>query len=109
MDDEAPSIRPVRATLMPDCSIRLEVSMPGWDEPQTTVIEQSADFLYRVGNEPRPIKLEGGDRTDVLAREHIARHVRWLERRIEGQKRYQRYRQQQQAAPALSAYEEYAC
>ena len=108
MDDDAPRIRPVSATLMPDCSIRPEVSMPGLDEPQITVIDQSEDFLFRVGIEPRPIDLDGGDRTDELARQLIARHIGRIERQIEGQRQYDRYRQQQ-AAPAVSAYEQYAC
>jgi hypothetical protein len=37
MEDPAPCVRPVSATLMPDCSIRSE------------------DFLFRVGIEPRAI------------------------------------------------------
>jgi hypothetical protein len=96
---------------MPDCSIEVELTMPGWDEPQTTVITQSTDFLARVGSEPRPINLDGGDRTDELAREHIARHVRWLERRIEGQRRLQAYEleRKRQGAPMVSAYDVYAC
>jgi hypothetical protein len=109
--DESSHIRPVRATLLPDCSIKLGVWLPGWDEPQVTVTTQSTDFLIRVGSDPRPINLDGGDRTDELAREHIAKHIRWIEGRIEGQRRYRRYEQvrQRQAVPALAAYEPYAC
>jgi hypothetical protein len=62
----------VRATLLPDCSIRVELRMPGWDGPRVTVTAQSTDFLTRVGTHPRPIDLAAGDRTDELAREHVA-------------------------------------
>jgi hypothetical protein len=86
--NQGPRIQPVHATLLPACSIEAKLVLPGW-------------------HEPRPIGLAGGDRTDELAREHIARHIRW----IEGQRRYRRYEQEQQrqAAPALAAYEPYAC
>jgi|SRR5436305_2081609 hypothetical protein len=107
MDDVA-RIYAVAATLLPDCSIEVELTLPGWDEPQVTVTEQSVDFLTRVGSTPRPVKLDGGDRTDELAREHIARHIALITRRLEGQRRYEEYRQRQ-AAPALAAYEPYAC
>jgi hypothetical protein len=113
MDDDAPApaIRAVRATLMPDSTIEVELSMPGWDEPQLSVTPPSTDFLNRIDSEPRAINLEGGDRTDELAREHIARHIRQLERRIAAQQRFQRYEQERkrQAAPMVSAYDVYAC
>lgn len=111
MDDAAavPAIRAVSARLLPDCSIEVDVALPGWDEPQTTVIEQHADFLYRVGATPRAINLDGGDRTDELAREHIARHIARMGRRLAGQQRYEQYRQEQRGAPALAAYGNYAC
>jgi hypothetical protein len=82
--------------------------VPGWDEPQVTITEQSTDFLSRIGTRPRPINLEGGDRTDELARDHIARPVRQIEHRIEGQQRFQRY-ERERRAPALADYEPYAC
>src|SRR5262245_47544386 len=31
MEKPAPRVRALNATLMPDCSIELEVSIPGWD------------------------------------------------------------------------------
>ena len=82
MEKPAPRVRALNATLMPDCSIELEVSMPGWDEPQRTVIEQSADFLNRVGDKPRPIDLEGWDSTDLLAQAQIAKHLGRIEREL---------------------------
>jgi hypothetical protein len=106
--DDAARIYAVSATLLPNCSLQVELVLPGWDEPHLTVTEQHADFLTRVGSQPRPINLEGGDRTDELAREHIARHIRHLERRMESQRRLQRY-EQQRRAPALAAYEPFAC
>jgi hypothetical protein len=67
--------------------------------------------LTRVGTQPRPINLEGGDRTDELAREHVARHIRQIERRMEAWQRLQRYEMERkrQAAPMVSAYDVYAC
>jgi hypothetical protein len=111
MDDEPARIQVVSATLLPDFTIEVELSMPGWDEPQISVTPPLTDFLTRVGSQTRPIQLDGGDRTDELAREHIARHIRQIERRIESQRRLQRYEMERkrQAAPMVSAYDVYAC
>jgi hypothetical protein len=107
MEDDA-RIRPLSAMLLPDCSIEVELSLPGWDEPQLSRTDQSTDFLTRVGSTRRPVNLDGGDRTDELAREHITRHLVQIERRLASQRRYEQYRQRQ-TAPALADYEPYAC
>ena len=71
MDDDAPRIQAVSAKLLPDCSIEVGLTLPGWDEPEVAITAQSLDFLTRVSAVSRPIDLVGGDRTDELAREHL--------------------------------------
>src|SRR5258707_1027818 len=104
MEDNAP-VRAVSATLMPDCSIELEVSLPGWDEPQMTVIEQSSQLPTRVGTQPRAIDLEGLDSMDLICQQLIAAHVGKIGPELERQRAYEQYRQKM-ATPSVSTYDQ---
>lgn len=107
MEDPAPQIRPVHAVLQPDGSIELDVSLPGWDEPETLTIPPARLLIWKIGMLPEEIDLDGTDSRARIVRDVVDRYIRQAQ--VDLTRRQEYARRRQAAAPAVSAYEQYAC
>lgn len=85
------SITAVRAVLQQNGAIDLDVSVPGWDEVQTTRIRSSLALVLRGEVDPAEIDLErGDDGTSRLVQEAVRQRLAWLNEKLEQKRDYQR-------------------